>query len=101
MYRTVTGTVGKFPLPSTLDWTVGSGLPTIVPTAHALLHRLGRIRPGDRVLVTVAAGATGMLLGQMAKPAGAGRITGVVSSAAKVAARSAAWVRRRPARRRR
>jgi len=75
-----------FPLPSTLDWTVGSALPTIVPTAYALLHRLGRIRPGDRVLVTAAAGGTGMILGQMAKRAGAAQVTGIVSSPAKVAA---------------
>lgn len=68
-----------------LDWAVGAALPTIVPTAYALLHPLGRVQPGDRVLVNAAAGGTGMILGQMAKHAGAARVTGVVSSEAKVA----------------
>lgn len=75
-----------FRLPVELDWTVGAALPTIVPTAYALLHPLGRVRPGDRVLVNAAAGGTGMILGQMARHAGAGRVTGIVSSQAKVAA---------------
>lgn len=74
-----------FALPVQLDWQVGSALPTIVPTAYALLHALGRVRPGDRVLVNAAAGGTGMLLGQMAKHAGAEQVTGIVSSSAKVA----------------
>ncbi len=73
-----------FPLPAELDWAVGSALPTIVPTAYALLHPLGRVRSGDRVLVNAAAGGTGMILGQMAKHAGAGQVTGIVSSPAKV-----------------
>ncbi len=74
-----------FPLPVDLDWAVGSALPTIVPTAYALLHPLGRIRAGDRVLVNAAAGGTGMILGQMAKHAEASRVTGIVSSPAKLA----------------
>lgn len=74
-----------FPLPAELDWAVGSALPTIVPTAYALLHPLGRVRPGDRVLVNAAAGGTGMILGQMAKHAGARQVTGIVSSGAKIA----------------
>jgi len=72
-----------FPLPAALDWTVGAALPTIVPTAYALLHLLGRVRRGDRVLVNAAAGGTAMILGQMAQHAGAGRVTGIVSSTAK------------------
>ncbi len=74
-----------FALSVELDWAVGAALPTIVPTAYALLHPLGRVQPGDRVLVNAAAGGTGMILGQMAKHAGAARVTGVVSSEAKVA----------------
>ena len=73
-----------FPLPAGVGWAVGSALPTIVPTAYALLHPLGRVGPGDRVLVNAAAGGTGMILGQMAKHAGARQVTGIVSSAAKV-----------------
>ena len=73
-----------FPLPAGVGWAVGSALPTIVPTAYALLNPLGRVGPGDRVLVNAAAGGTGMILGQMAKHAGARQVTGIVSSAAKV-----------------
>jgi NADPH2:quinone reductase len=75
-----------FPLPSGVDFLVGAALPVIVPTAYAMLHPLGRIRRGDRVLVSSAAGGTGMILGQMGKHAGARQLTGIVSSPAKVAA---------------
>jgi NADPH:quinone reductase len=74
-----------FSIPAEVDWLVGSALPIIVPTAYAMLHPLGRIRPGDRVLVNGAAGGTGMILGQMAKHARAGLVTGIVSSQTKVA----------------
>jgi NADPH:quinone reductase len=55
-----------------------------VPTAYALLHLVGRLRRGDRVLVNAAAGATGMVLGQMLRAADAEAV-GIVSSRAKVA----------------
>jgi NADPH2:quinone reductase len=72
-----------FPLPTRLDWPVAAALPIIVPTAYALVHRLGRVRSGETVVVTAAAGGTGMVLGQMARNLGA-RTVGVVSSAEKV-----------------
>jgi NADPH2:quinone reductase len=78
-----------FPIPGDLDWPLAAALPMVVPTAHALLHELGRVRTGDRVLVTAAAGGTGMVVGQLAQAAGA-RAVGVVSSAEKVAAARAA-----------
>lgn len=74
-----------FRVPDGLDWPVAAALPTIVPTAHALLHEIGRVRPGDRVLVNAAAGGTGMVLGQMARAAGATAV-GIVSAPEKVAA---------------
>lgn len=74
-----------FPVPDGVDWPLAAALPTIVPTAHALLHELGGVRPGDRVLITAAAGATGMVLSQMARAAGA-RAVGVTSSPEKAAA---------------
>jgi NADPH2:quinone reductase len=79
-----------FPIPGELDWPVAAALPMVLPTAHALLHELGRLRAGDRVLVTAAAGGTGMVVGQMARAAGA-RAVGVVSRADKVAAARAAF----------
>ena len=71
-----------FRVPDGIDWPVAAALPTIVPTGHALLHELGRVRRGDRVLVNAAAGGTGMVLGQMARAAGAEAV-GIVSSEAK------------------
>jgi NADPH2:quinone reductase len=71
-----------FAVPDGLDWPVAASLPIIVPTAHALLHELGRVRQGDRVLVNAAAGGTGMVLGQMARQTGAYAV-GIVSSAEK------------------
>ena len=37
------------------------------PTAYIGLHDIGRIKPGDTVVVTAAAGAVGMVAGQLAK----------------------------------
>jgi len=51
-------------------------------TAHYLSHAAYRVRPGDTVLVHVAAGGVGSLLTQMVKLRG-GRVIGTVSTAAK------------------
>lgn len=72
-----------FPVPDELEWPTAAALPTIVPTAYALVHELGRVRTGDRVLANAAAGGTGMVLGQMLRELGAHTV-GVVSSAEKV-----------------
>jgi NADPH2:quinone reductase len=71
-----------FPVHARLDWPVAAALPMIVPTAYALLHELGRVRQGDRILVNATAGGTGMVLGQMASHVGAHAV-GVVSSPEK------------------
>jgi NADPH:quinone reductase len=71
-----------FGVPAGIDWPVAAALPMVVPTAYALLHEIGRVRAGDRVLVNAAAGGVGMVLGQMAQAAGALPI-GIVSSADK------------------
>jgi NADPH2:quinone reductase len=73
-----------FAVPEGLDWPIAAALPITVPTAYALLHELGRVRQGDRVLINAAAGGTGMVLGQMARHVGAHAV-GIVSSAEKVA----------------
>ncbi|MEV6017839.1 zinc-binding dehydrogenase [Streptomyces sp. NPDC051997] len=72
-----------FPLPGGVGLRTGATLPTVLPTAHALLHTVGRIRPEETVLVQSAAGGVGTALGRLAKAAGAGAVYGVVSSAAK------------------
>ncbi|WP_412540020.1 zinc-binding alcohol dehydrogenase family protein [Longispora sp. K20-0274] len=53
-------------------------------TAYEVVHTVGRIRPGDAVLIHAAAGGVGTMAAQYARLAGAGRIVGVVGSAAKV-----------------
>jgi NADPH2:quinone reductase len=53
--------------------------------AYALLHSVGRLQPGETVLVQGAAGGIGTVVGQLAKAAGAGAVYGVVSVEAKAA----------------
>ncbi|MGW3734232.1 quinone oxidoreductase family protein [Streptomyces sp. NPDC005148] len=74
-----------FPLPKGVDLRAAAALPTVLPTAHALLHEVGRLRAGESVLVHGAAGGVGTVAGQLARAAGAGAVYGVVSSAAKAA----------------
>ncbi|GAA5610970.1 quinone oxidoreductase [Streptomyces platensis] len=72
-----------FPLPEGMDLRRAATLPTVLPTAHALVHEVGRLRAGETVLVQGAAGGIGTVVGQLAKAAGAGAVLGVVSTAAK------------------
>ncbi|WP_225828335.1 quinone oxidoreductase family protein [Streptomyces naphthomycinicus] len=73
-------TATVFPLPPGLDLRTAATLPTVLPTAHALLHEVGRLRAGETVLVHGAAGGVGTVAGQLARAAGAGAVYGVVSS---------------------
>lgn len=75
--------VTVFPLPEGVDLRTAATLPTVLPSAHALVHEVGRLRAGESVLVHGAAGAVGTVAGQLARAAGAGAVYGVVSSAAK------------------
>ncbi|MFJ4650649.1 zinc-binding alcohol dehydrogenase family protein [Nocardia sp. NPDC088792] len=72
-----------FPIPEGVDLRTAATLPTVLPTAYALVHLVGRVREGESVLVQAAAGGVGSVLGQVAKLAGAGAVYGVVSSAEK------------------
>ncbi|MFF4506249.1 zinc-binding alcohol dehydrogenase family protein [Streptomyces sp. NPDC001401] len=74
-----------FPVPSGVDLRTAATLPTVLPTAYALVHAVGRLQPGETVLVQGAAGGVGTVVGQLAKAAGAGAVYGVVSGAAKAA----------------
>ncbi|MEV0089936.1 zinc-binding dehydrogenase [Streptomyces sp. NPDC050738] len=68
-----------FPVPAGLPLRTAATLPTVLPTAHALVHEVGRLRAGETVLVQGAAGGVGTVVGQLAKLAGAGAVYGVVS----------------------
>ncbi|MGV9341351.1 quinone oxidoreductase family protein [Streptomyces sp. NPDC003688] len=72
-----------FPLPDGPDLRTAATLPTVLPTAHALVHEVGRLRAGESVLVHGAAGGIGTAVGQLARAAGAGAVYGVASSDAK------------------
>ncbi|WP_457029620.1 quinone oxidoreductase family protein [Kitasatospora sp. P5_F3] len=72
-----------FALPPGLDLRTAATLPTVLPTAYALVHRVGRLQKGESILVHGAAGGVGTVVGQLARAAGAGAVHGVVSSAAK------------------
>lgn len=54
-------------------------------TAYFGLFDVGRLRAGDRVLVTGAAGAVGSVAGQLARLAGAKQVVGVAGGAKKCA----------------
>ncbi|MEU8978871.1 zinc-binding dehydrogenase [Streptomyces sp. NPDC048309] len=75
--------VTVFPLPEGVGLRTGATLPTVLPTAYALLHTVGRLQPGETVLVQGAAGGVGTVVGQLARSAGAGAVYGVVSAAPK------------------
>ncbi|MGH1555659.1 quinone oxidoreductase family protein [Streptomyces sp. L7] len=79
----VADAVTVFPLPEGIDLRTAATLPTVLPTAYALVHTVGRLQPGETILVQGAAGGIGTVVGQLARAAGAGAVYGVVSSAAK------------------
>ncbi|MFF7357779.1 zinc-binding alcohol dehydrogenase family protein [Streptomyces filipinensis] len=82
---TVAEAATVFPVPSGLDLRTAATLPAVLPTAYALVHTVGRLQPGESVLVQGAAGGIGTAVGRLARAAGAGAVYGVVSSAAKAA----------------
>lgn len=69
-----------FPVPQGLDLRTAATLPSVLPTAYALLHDTARLREGDTVLVHSAAGGVGTVAGQLARLGGASAVYGVVSS---------------------
>jgi NADPH2:quinone reductase len=68
-----------FAVPEGLDLRAAATLPVVLPTAHALIHEVGRLHEGESVLVHSAAGGVGTVVGQIARLANAGATFGVVS----------------------
>jgi NADPH:quinone reductase-like Zn-dependent oxidoreductase len=56
------------------------GRDVVTPTAYDLVARIGRVEPGDRVLIHAAAGGVGTLAVQFARAAHAANIVGVVAT---------------------
>jgi myxalamid-type polyketide synthase MxaB len=60
-----------FPKPANLDFAHAAAMPIAYLTAYYGLHRLAKIRPGERVLIHAAAGGVGQAAIQLAHAAGA------------------------------
>ena len=71
------------PVPEGTDPALACGFFTPAGTAWAAVHSVAAVRPGERVLVTGAAGAVGSLTVQVAARAGA-EVIGVVGRPAKL-----------------
>jgi NADPH2:quinone reductase len=67
-----------------LDLATAAGAPTVLTTAYGLLTGVGRLQPGDTVLIHAAAGGVGSVSGQIARALGAGLVLGTVGSTDKV-----------------
>ncbi|RZQ63907.1 NADPH:quinone oxidoreductase family protein [Amycolatopsis suaedae] len=78
-----------FPLPSSVSFTCGAGLPLNYLTADYALVRRGALRPGETVLVHGGAGGLGTAAVQLAKALKA-RVFAVVSSPEKAEIAAAA-----------
>jgi NADPH2:quinone reductase len=65
------------PLPDSIDWVAGGGLPEVFATAHDALFAQAQLRPGERLLVQGGAGGVGTAAIQLAAAAGA-RVTATV-----------------------
>jgi NADPH-dependent curcumin reductase CurA len=73
-------------LPAGLDPTIALGVLGVTGmTAYFGLLDIGQPKPGDTVVVSGAAGATGSVVGQLARIQGAGTVVGIAGSAEKCA----------------
>lgn len=70
------------PLPPTVDFVNGAAIAVTALTADHALFTVGRLRAGERVAITAAAGGVGTMAVQMAAAAGA-RVLAVASTPAK------------------
>jgi len=81
-------------VPPGLDLAVAAAAPGALVSAELLVTEIGRVRPGESVLVHGAAGGVGQAVAQFARRRGAGLLVGTVGSPARVeAARQAGYDR--------
>ncbi|MFL5798665.1 MAG: zinc-binding alcohol dehydrogenase family protein [Actinomycetota bacterium] len=71
--------VALMPVPDGVPLPVAGCFFSAATSAHAALHDVGRVRPGERVAVRGAAGGVGSLAVQLAQRAGAAEVVGIVS----------------------
>jgi NADPH2:quinone reductase len=75
-----------FVIPEALDFDSAAACPVVAFTSYNLLQPVGRLKPGESILIHGAAGGIGTTAIQMARQMGAKRILGTVGSDAKFAA---------------
>ena len=73
-----------FPIPDDLDFATAAACPTVSMLSYKLLVDVGRLEPGESVLVHSAAGGVGTTAIQMAKIGGAGLVIGTVGNRGKI-----------------
>lgn len=73
------------PVPRGLELRRAAAAPGALVTAALLVGELGRVRPGETVLVHGAAGGVGQAVARLARMAGAGLVLGTVGSPGRVA----------------
>lgn len=78
-----------FPISHNMEWDTAAALPTVGFTSYKLIHDVGRLQSGEKVLIHAAAGGVGTTAIQLARILGASTIYGTVSDDDK---RSAAQV---------
>ncbi|HEX4148218.1 MAG TPA: SDR family NAD(P)-dependent oxidoreductase, partial [Pirellulales bacterium] len=69
--HTITSAGAVLPKPAHLDFADAAAVPIAYLTAYYALHELGRIQPGEKVLIHAAAGGVGLAAVQIAQRAGA------------------------------
>ncbi|WP_126429417.1 quinone oxidoreductase family protein [Brevibacillus marinus] len=73
-----------FAIPDQLDYATAAACPIVSFTSWFLLADVGRLKPGEAVLVHAAAGGVGTTAIQLAKILGAGTVIGTVSREDKI-----------------
>lgn len=73
-----------FALPDQIDFETAAACPIVSFTSYTLLADIGKLVPGESVLVHAAAGGVGTTAIQLAKILGAGKVIGTVSHAEKI-----------------
>ncbi|TAA72002.1 quinone oxidoreductase family protein [Planococcus salinarum] len=75
---------GLIPIPEGVDFEQAVALPLQGLSAYHILKTMGRLAPGETVLIHAAAGGVGAIAVQLAKLFGAGKIIATASSAEKL-----------------
>lgn len=70
------------PVPAELDMVAAGALPLGLMTGYDAIADAGRLRPGERVLITAGSSGVGLIAVQVARALGAGHIVATVRSAA-------------------